>query len=320
MAMMMTGRVLLVCALCVLWCGAGGGYAWFFNDEVHAYYYGANGTYCKAFPEIFSFCSKATGETSPQNAAGGSVTGENAESGEEESAQSIAGLGGEGSGEASGEGSAGRLAHGSEGSGSGRSKEDEGKAEELNQQVGAPPSPPATPPAPTGPINLPKSAEPGEPATSGVTTEPQSAQQLQSQLPAAGNQGVTGDGSPEPGTAAASDATRSTPAGGDAEPTSPSPGGQFAASGPGENSAAEGTPNGTPPSAAAVPHEDNTNTTDTATSEGNPTAAGMPAPLSSAPTTNALESSAGNDACFHDIRLHAPLLLALAALAYTTLG
>ncbi|KAF8303194.1 Mucin-associated surface protein (MASP), putative, partial [Trypanosoma cruzi] len=27
MAMMMTGRVLLVCALCVLWCGAGGVYA-----------------------------------------------------------------------------------------------------------------------------------------------------------------------------------------------------------------------------------------------------------------------------------------------------
>ncbi|EAN81659.1 mucin-associated surface protein (MASP), putative, partial [Trypanosoma cruzi] len=25
MAMMMTGRVLLVCALCVLWCGAAGG-------------------------------------------------------------------------------------------------------------------------------------------------------------------------------------------------------------------------------------------------------------------------------------------------------
>ncbi|RNC60787.1 mucin-associated surface protein (MASP), partial [Trypanosoma cruzi] len=111
MAMMMTGRVLLVCALCVLWCGAGGGYAWFFNDEVHAYYYGANGTYCKAFPEIFSFCSKATGETSPQNAAGGSVTGENA------------GPAGKASDPLSGEGSAGRLAHGSEGSGSGRSKE-----------------------------------------------------------------------------------------------------------------------------------------------------------------------------------------------------
>ncbi|EKF98692.1 mucin-associated surface protein (MASP), putative, partial [Trypanosoma cruzi] len=27
MAMMMTGRVLLVCALCVLWCGSGGGFA-----------------------------------------------------------------------------------------------------------------------------------------------------------------------------------------------------------------------------------------------------------------------------------------------------
>ncbi|KAF8307391.1 Mucin-associated surface protein (MASP), putative, partial [Trypanosoma cruzi] len=27
MAMMVTGRVLLVCALCVLWCSAGGGFA-----------------------------------------------------------------------------------------------------------------------------------------------------------------------------------------------------------------------------------------------------------------------------------------------------
>ncbi|RNC36412.1 putative mucin-associated surface protein (MASP), partial [Trypanosoma cruzi] len=32
MAMMMTGRVLLVCALCVLWCGAGGGYAWPYKE------------------------------------------------------------------------------------------------------------------------------------------------------------------------------------------------------------------------------------------------------------------------------------------------
>ncbi|PBJ80105.1 hypothetical protein BCY84_01913 [Trypanosoma cruzi cruzi] len=272
----------------------------------------------KPFPTFF--CSKTTEETSPQSAAGGSVTGGNAESGEEESAQSIAGLGGEGSGEPNDDGSAGRLAHGSEGIGSGRSKEAEGRAEELNQQGGAPPSPLPPAPAPTGPINLPNSAEPGEPATSGVATEPQSAQQLQSQLPAAGNQGVTGDGLPEPGTTAASGATRSTAAGGDAEPTSPSPGGQAAASGPGENSAAEGTPNGTPPSVAAVTHDDNTNTTDTATSEGNSTAAGMLAPLSSAPTRKALESSVGNDACFHDTRLHAPLLLALAALACTALG
>ncbi|PBJ79592.1 mucin-associated surface protein [Trypanosoma cruzi cruzi] len=34
MAMMMTGRVLLVCALCVLWCGAGGGYAEDFDVAV----------------------------------------------------------------------------------------------------------------------------------------------------------------------------------------------------------------------------------------------------------------------------------------------
>ncbi|EAN80883.1 mucin-associated surface protein (MASP), putative, partial [Trypanosoma cruzi] len=63
-----------------------------------------------------------------------------------------------------------------------------------------------------------------------------------------------------------------------------------------------------------------TSTNDTATSEGNFTAASMPAPLSSAPTTKALENRVGNDACFHDTRLHARLLLFLAALTYGTLG
>ncbi|PWU99598.1 Mucin-associated surface protein (MASP) [Trypanosoma cruzi] len=51
MAMMMTGRVLLVCALCVLWCGAGGGYAWDFGSDgesLNEYYYGAYGVYCNA--------------------------------------------------------------------------------------------------------------------------------------------------------------------------------------------------------------------------------------------------------------------------------
>ncbi|EAN98948.1 Mucin-associated surface protein (MASP) [Trypanosoma cruzi] len=49
MAMLMTGRVLLVCALCVLWCGAGGGDAWDFNnDSLNEYYYGAYGVYCNA--------------------------------------------------------------------------------------------------------------------------------------------------------------------------------------------------------------------------------------------------------------------------------
>ncbi|KAF8304327.1 putative serine-alanine-and proline-rich protein [Trypanosoma cruzi] len=62
------------------------------------------------------------------------------------------------------------------------------------------------------------------------------------------------------------------------------------------------------------------NTTDTDSSEGNSTAASMPAPLSSASTTNAPENSVGTDACFHDTHLHARLLLVLAALTYGTLG
>ncbi|RNF07842.1 mucin-associated surface protein (MASP) [Trypanosoma cruzi] len=75
-------------------------------------------------------------------------------------------------------------------------------------------------------------------------------------------------------------------------------------------------------SAAEGTEEDTAaNTTDdTATSEVNSTAASMPAPLSSAPTTKALENRVGNDACFHDTRLHARLLLVLAALMYGTLG
>ncbi|EAO00151.1 90 kDa surface protein, putative [Trypanosoma cruzi] len=62
------------------------------------------------------------------------------------------------------------------------------------------------------------------------------------------------------------------------------------------------------------------NATDTASSEGNATAAGMSAPLSSAPKTNALENSVGTDACFHGTRLNALPLLFLAVLAYGTLG
>ncbi|KAF8306591.1 putative serine-alanine-and proline-rich protein [Trypanosoma cruzi] len=62
------------------------------------------------------------------------------------------------------------------------------------------------------------------------------------------------------------------------------------------------------------------NATDTASSEVNSTAASMPAPLSSAPTKNALENSVGTDACFHGTRLHALPPLVLAALTYGTLG
>ncbi|RNF07957.1 90 kDa surface protein [Trypanosoma cruzi] len=62
------------------------------------------------------------------------------------------------------------------------------------------------------------------------------------------------------------------------------------------------------------------NATDTASGEGNSTAASMPAPLSSASTKNALEKSVGTDACFHDTHLHALPPLVLAALIYGTLG
>ncbi|KAF8304285.1 putative serine-alanine-and proline-rich protein [Trypanosoma cruzi] len=71
--------------------------------------------------------------------------------------------------------------------------------------------------------------------------------------------------------------------------------------------------------AAGGAEEDAANT-ETASGEGNNMAASMPAPLSSAPTTNALENSVGTDACFHDTRLHALPLLFLAALTYGTLG
>ncbi|EAN99557.1 90 kDa surface protein [Trypanosoma cruzi] len=62
------------------------------------------------------------------------------------------------------------------------------------------------------------------------------------------------------------------------------------------------------------------NTTGTVSGEGNATAASMPAPLSSAPTTNALENSVGTDACFHGTHLHALPPLVLAALTYGTLN
>ncbi|EKF29218.1 mucin-associated surface protein (MASP), putative, partial [Trypanosoma cruzi marinkellei] len=75
MAMMMTGRVLLVCALCVLWCGAGGGDALFFgnDDEMNEYYYGVNSTYCKYFPGNFFKCNNKNENTVP--AADSSVKG-----------------------------------------------------------------------------------------------------------------------------------------------------------------------------------------------------------------------------------------------------
>ncbi|KAF8280355.1 Mucin-associated surface protein (MASP), putative, partial [Trypanosoma cruzi] len=70
MAMMMTGRVLLVCALCVLWCGAGGSYAWDFgsNDTLNEYYYGAYGVYCNASLNA-TFCKEKRNASKLKEAA-----------------------------------------------------------------------------------------------------------------------------------------------------------------------------------------------------------------------------------------------------------
>ncbi|EKF29270.1 mucin TcMUCII, putative, partial [Trypanosoma cruzi marinkellei] len=247
MAMMMAGRVLLVCVLCVLWCGAGGGYAWNLDANIRNHYYGPNGVFCKSFPNT-SFCDETTVDKPPTRGAASSVTVGNAVPGAE------------GSDQASGDDSAGGQGDGMEGTvslGPG-GEEGQGKLNRLGEggtpqlSPPLPPSPPAkplppptqAPPEPPGPseqTNVPNPTNPGDSVTPGVTREPQSAQQ--SQLPSAG-------------TAASSDTTQSTPAGGGAEPTSPSPDGQAAASGQGENSAAEGTPDGTPPFVAAVTHGD----------------------------------------------------------------
>ncbi|PWV07825.1 Mucin-associated surface protein (MASP) [Trypanosoma cruzi] len=101
MAMMMTGRVLLVCALCVLWCGAGGGYAWDFgnNETLHEKHYGANGTYCR-LNSSFPFCEEKRNASKLKEAA----------------LKAKATQSGEGSGQSSAGGSSGGQGHGSEGS------------------------------------------------------------------------------------------------------------------------------------------------------------------------------------------------------------
>ncbi|KAF8280412.1 Mucin-associated surface protein (MASP) [Trypanosoma cruzi] len=301
MAMMMTGRVLLVCALCVLWCGAGGGGC---DDTSQASSSGSGGG------TVVGTGPGQIGE------AGSSVTKESVERGREVNDQLsvVDPAGSEGQ-------QLQKTVTGKPGEVENTNNVNSSAGKGTTATLPPPPPPPAGqgPATPSKePNNLTKSTNPDVSATLGTTKGLESAQHSQS--PAGEEPTATGDSSPGPQTEDASGATRSTPAGGDAESTSPSPGGQAAASGPGENSAAEGTPNGTPPPSAAVTHEDNTNTTDTATSEGNSTAAGIPAPLSSAPPTKALESSVGSDACFQDTRLHARLLLVLAALAYTTLG
>ncbi|EAN89850.1 Mucin-associated surface protein (MASP) [Trypanosoma cruzi] len=120
MAMMMTGRVLLVCALCVLWCGAGGGYAWDFGSDgesLNEYYYGAYGVYCNASLNA-TFCEEKRKAIKLKEAA----------------LQKNTARSGEGSGQPNAGGSSGRQAHGSEESGSGQSEGTAGEGTpELNK-------------------------------------------------------------------------------------------------------------------------------------------------------------------------------------------
>ncbi|KAF8296575.1 Mucin-associated surface protein (MASP), putative, partial [Trypanosoma cruzi] len=200
MVMMMTGRVLLVCALCVLWCGAGGGGC---DDKPQA---------------------------SPSGSGGGTVVGNGAgQSGGADNPvkeESVEGVGDDQTSVVDPAGSEGQqLQETVPGKPGGVEN-----TNNLNPLAGtgttASPPPagprPATPPEESN--NLPKPTNPDVSATLGTTTGLQSAQQLQSQSPAGEEPTATGDSSPGPGTASASDATRSTPAGGGAEPTSPSPG------------------------------------------------------------------------------------------------
>ncbi|EAN95638.1 Mucin-associated surface protein (MASP) [Trypanosoma cruzi] len=172
MAMMMAGRVLLVCALCVLWCGACGGYAWDFNgnESLNEQHYGANGTYCRLNSSLF-LCKEKR----------------NASELEETTSQKSNTQSGTGSDELNAGDSSEGQDNSSEGNdlrGSGRSKEDEGKKELKNSVEGE-----TTPTQPsTVSEDLPKPAAPGGPEAPGTETELQPPQQSppQSPLPAGG--------------------------------------------------------------------------------------------------------------------------------------
>ncbi|EKF28731.1 mucin-associated surface protein (MASP), putative, partial [Trypanosoma cruzi marinkellei] len=198
MAMMMAGRVLLVCALCVLWCGAGGGYALFMNSSDTRYYYGPNSTYCTQYPNVFSSCSNAAGGTS--STAGGGVSGKGAEGSKQPSAGDSAG--------GQDKNLVGTASLGPQGD------DGEGKLNQLGVGGATPPPPappgqpgpsappapgpstgpsgPSAPPGPTGPsgpsppgpseqTDVPNPKNPGESVTPGVTTETQSAEHSQPQ-------------------------------------------------------------------------------------------------------------------------------------------
>ncbi|EKF28085.1 90 kDa surface protein, putative, partial [Trypanosoma cruzi marinkellei] len=160
--------------------------------------------------------------------------------------------------------------------------------------LGAPPPPPGgaaatTDPSPSAASQVPDSAPSGEPHDAAHSNSAASA---------------APESSPDPNSTAGGGHSSHDPSVEPQEETSATPPTQLSQTG--EDGGAAG---GAEEDTAAT-------TTDTASSEGNSTAASTPAPLSSAPTTSALENRVGADACFHDTRLHTLPLLVLAVLTY----
>ncbi|EAN82427.1 mucin-associated surface protein (MASP), putative [Trypanosoma cruzi] len=157
MAMMMTGRVLLVCALCVLWCGAGGVYAWDLSSDaaLHKKHYGANGTYCRLNSSLF-FC-KEKGDASK---------------GEETVSQASTAQSGTGSGQPNAGGSSGGQDHGSEKNGSDElEKTEEGTqaSQQPNGNVTETPTTATVTAAQTSAMRTPDESD-GSPAASHTTS------------------------------------------------------------------------------------------------------------------------------------------------------
>ncbi|PWV11587.1 Mucin-associated surface protein (MASP) [Trypanosoma cruzi] len=132
MAMMMTGRVLLVCALCVLWCGAGGVYARDVDNNAQGVCM-TSGGFGKKKSYLSSGCDKNAptlslrsvlpipaiqAEDSEEVASSKGKGGKNPTSGVVEAADIAAGVGGGGSGGGSGVKSAGQGGGGSSEAGS----------------------------------------------------------------------------------------------------------------------------------------------------------------------------------------------------------
>ncbi|EKF37646.1 mucin-associated surface protein (MASP), putative, partial [Trypanosoma cruzi marinkellei] len=191
MAMMMTGRVLLVCALCVLWCGAGGGDALFLDDpKLHEYYYGAYGVYCNRSSLGAKFCEEKRKSSKPEADASREVNAAHSSDGSE----LLSGGGSSGGGQAQSLPESGTSRPGGPTDTQELSPTGEGETVTIPSPQQAPPVPPspATPSLPAvstsaltenlpKTVNLPKPVVQDDSENSNTTTEPQAANNSQPQ-------------------------------------------------------------------------------------------------------------------------------------------